>query len=102
MAQKSVSTLLAERQSKFIETRTIIESEVNKFLKSLEALDPDIQETLRVPKDVTARDLLPELWAEEFRPDVYQQQLTSLNNYIEQVRAYSDKLTQEAIECLQQ
>lgn len=102
MAQaNNVAYLLQQRMNKFIESRTIIDSEVNKFLKGLEQLDADVKVRLRVKDGVTTRDLLPSLWAEEFCMETYQQELASLKAYIAEVTAFADSLNQEALRCLQ-
>ena len=99
--EQSVSRLIQDRQNKFIETRTNIENEVNRFLQSLSGLDADIKEKCGVRDGVTARDLLPALWQEPFDENAYNSQKASLDTYIAQVRAVCDQLNQEAIACLQ-
>lgn len=103
MTEQSVSSLYQARNSQFIETRTIIECEVNKFLESLNKEDEDIKRQLGVKEGITCRDLLPELWkpTDEFDEAVYQTQLNSLLQYITQVQAICDKINAEAIACLQ-
>lgn len=97
----NIAALIQQRQTKFIETRTIIESEVNKFLTSLESQDDDIKINLQVQSGTTARDWLPSLWAEDFNMTQYQAELARLQAYIAKAKAYADNLAQEAIKCLQ-
>lgn len=103
MTQQSVASLIQARYSQFIETRTVIECEVNKFLESLNKEDEDIKKQLGVREGITCRDLLPELWKpdNEFNEEVYQTQLNSLLQYIQQVQVICDKINAEAIACLQ-
>lgn len=96
-----VAKLIRERENAFVETRTIIESEVNKFLKSLEELDADIKLKCGVKDGVTAKDLLPALWVEPFDEATYKVQKEKLDNYIAQVSNICDALNQEALACLQ-
>lgn len=101
MTANNISQLIQERQNKFIETRTIIESEVTKFLESLTNLDADIKEKCGVREGLTAKDLLPALWIEPFDQKAYNAQKAALDTYIAQVTAICDKLNEEALACLQ-
>ena len=94
--------LYQKRMNDFIEARTKIESEVNAFLRSLEVDDVEFRERCNVQEGLTARDVLPSLWAEEFDEATYQSELAKLNNYIASVRAISDQLNAEALACLQE
>lgn len=101
MSNVDVAQLIQSRQNKFVETRTIIEAEVNKFLQSLERLDPDVQARCGVKSGQTAKDLLPALWEEPFNKEQYQVQRASVDAYIAQVKVVCDQINKEAIECLQ-
>lgn len=101
MNEQNVARLIQERQNKFIETRTNIENEVNKFLESLNKLDADMQAKCGVTAGITAKDLLPALWVEPFDEAEYNRQLAALNTYIEQVEVICNQLNQEALLCLQ-
>ena len=94
--------LYQQRMNTFIETRTKIEQEVNRFLKSLEVDDEEFKAACNVRVGTTARDWLPSLWEEPFPEEKYQQEFAKLIEYIEQVRTVSDKIQQEAIACLQE
>ena len=102
MANVNVEQLIQIRQNKFIETRTIIDTEVNKFLKSLEALDADIQAKCNVVAGRTTKDILPSLWAEPFDEVAYQAELAKLQTYIAGVKTITDSVNEEALRCLQQ
>lgn len=93
--------LYQQRLNSFIETRTKIENEVNRFFKSLEVDDEDFKNACNVQVGATARGWLPALWEEPFNPEAYAQQLKRLNDYIQHVRSVSDKLQMEALACLQ-
>jgi hypothetical protein len=101
MSEQEIVKLLQDRQNEFIEKRTIIETEVNKFLKSLENQDEDIKQKCGTKDGVTARDLLPALWLEPFNEEEYKKQREALDTYIAQVSAVCDQLNQEAAACLQ-
>lgn len=101
MNEQNVAKLIQDRQNKFIETRTNIENEVNKFLQSLCSLDEDLKIKCGVKDGMTAKDLLPALWAEPFVEETYLQQKNALDTYIMQVKAICDQLNQEALLCLQ-
>lgn len=101
MTEQNIAALYQLRQNQFIETRTIIESEVNKFLESLRAQDESLKQQLGVKEGITCKDLLPELWADEPNIDNYNVQLNNLLTYIGQVHAICDGLNAEAIACLQ-
>lgn len=97
----NVTQLIQERQNQFIEKRTIIESEVNKFLQSLERLDADIKVRCKVVDGRTCHDVLPSLWIEPFNEENYLKEKEVLDNYISQVKIICDELNQEALTCLQ-
>lgn len=97
----NVAALIQQRQNKFIETRTIIEAEVNKFLAGLEAQDDDIKAKLNVQPGITARHWLPSLWSDDFNMEAYKQELAKLTDYMSKVKVYADNLNAEAIRCLQ-
>ena len=98
---QNVSRLIQERQNKFIETRTIIENEVNRFLQSLEAMDPDIQQRCGYKPGLDAKQLLSALWAEPFDEATYTTQLDNFNRYVNQARMICDEINKEALACLQ-
>lgn len=98
----SIEQLYAQRQNKFIEDRTIIETETDKFLRSLEQLDPVYQQQLNVVQGQTARDVIPALWAEPFDEEAYNQQRAVLDQRIENAKIICDQLNEEALRCLQE
>ena len=98
----SVEQLLAERQNKFIENRTIIEREVNTFLRSVETMDPVYQQQLNVVAGQTARDVMPALWAEPFDEAAYNAQRANFDAYVQRVKVVCDQLNAEALRCLQE
>lgn len=97
----TIEQLYAQRQAKFIEDRTIIESETDKFLRSLEQIDPVYQEQLGVIAGQTARQVIPALWEEPFNEEAYNQQRAALDQRIENARIVCDQLNEEARRCLQ-
>lgn len=99
--EANVAQLLRDRQNKFVEGRTVTEVEVNKFLKSLEALDEGERVQCKVVVGRTAKDVLPSLWQEPFNPEQYQAELLNLQNYIAGVKTFCDRINQEALACLQ-
>lgn len=98
----SIEQLYAQRQNKFIEDRTIIETETDKFLRSLEQLDPVYQQQLSVVQGQTARDVIPALWAEPFDEVAYNKQRSALDQRIENAKIICDQLNEEALRCLQE
>lgn len=103
VSQQSVAKLIQERQNKFIENRTKIETEVNKFLQSLEGLDEDVKArcTVKIYKGATAKQILPSLWVEPFSIDKYNQEKANFDNYVKAIQTVCDAINQEALECLQ-
>ena len=89
-------------QTVFIENRAFIESEINKFFASLANLTPDIQQQINYNPEVSARAVLPVLWADKFDKEVYEQQLKSFMEYFNSVAVVLDKLNQEALLCAHQ
>lgn len=101
MVNIDIANLLRQRQDEFVEKRTIIESEINKFLDSIAQLDPDVRTRCGYVPEAKAKSLVPELWNEPFRPEVYEQQLAGVLAYIKQVTAVCDEINREAQACLQ-
>lgn len=97
----TIEELYRQRQNKFIESRTVIESEVNQFLRSIEQLDVVFQTELCVIAGQTARDVLPALWEEPFDNERYSTQRALLDERITKATQLRDKLNAEAIQCLQ-
>lgn len=97
-----VTTLLRERQNKFIETRTLIASEVQKYLNSLNAMDAEVRAEILLPKGNTPQEILPALWVEPFDMEAYTEQLNQFQASVQSAKIYCDKLNQEALRCLQQ
>lgn len=101
MSAVNVEQLIQNRQNQFVETRTIIESEVDKFLRSLENLDLDLQVRCNVKAGVTAKMLLPSLWEEPFNKEKYLAERKAVDTYIAQVKSVCDQINEEALRCLQ-
>lgn len=98
----TIEQLYAQRQASFVEARTITETEVNKFLRSLEGLDMVFQQELQVVQGQTAKDVLPSLWAEPFVLEQYTAERRDLDARIAQAKQVADKLNAEALRCLQE
>ena len=98
---QNVSRLIQDRQNKFIETRTIIENEVNRFLQSLAAMDADVQQRCGYQPGLDAKQLLSALWTEPFDEAKYAVQLENFNRYVNQAKMVCDEINKEALACLQ-
>lgn len=97
-----VQAILRARQDAFIETRTRIESEVNKFLESVNQItDKRVTSIPGRPIGNTCREVLPELWNEPFNQAAYDAQVAALKSYIDQVTKVCDIINEEALRCLQ-
>lgn len=97
-----VTSLLRERQNKFIETRTLIASEVQKYLNSLNAMDAEVRAEILLPNGTTPQEILPALWTEPFDTEAYKEQLSHFQASVQSAKIYCDRLNQEALKCLQQ
>mgnify|MGYP001027830327 CR=1 FL=1 len=91
---------LKQRQEKFVETRTIIASEVTKFLNSLSALPDEIKAQAIMPTGTTAQEILPALWSDPFNQEEYEAQLSNFNRSVDSVTSICDALNEEAMKCL--
>ncbi|MCM1218881.1 MAG: hypothetical protein NC548_30735 [Lachnospiraceae bacterium] len=98
---QSIEQLYAALNTKFVEQRTLTEVEVNKFLRSVEELDPVFQQQIGVVQGQTARDVLPSLWSEPFDESRYLQERAAVEQRIQLAAAICDKLNEEALKCLQ-
>lgn len=99
---ENIQAQLQKRQNKFIETRTIIADQVNKYIASLAILSEEQKQQCIMPNGSRAEEVLPELWNEPFNEEVYNMQLMQLQKSIVSVTALRDRLNQEAMACLQQ
>ena len=98
----NVEELLRARQSKFVETRTRIEMEVNKFLESIDKTgDERVMSIVGRPAGKTCREVLPALWEERFDEEKYNEQRAAFDRYVNAVCMYVDALNTEALKCLQ-
>lgn len=102
LTQDNIAALLQQRQTEFIETRTTIESEVNRFLESIKKADEDVKKRCGYRESVTARELLPALWEDPFDKVKYASQLEQVNSYIASVSKIFDSINMEALKCLQE
>lgn len=93
----NIANLIQQRQAQFIETRRTIEMEVNRFLESLGTQDPDVQQKCGYQAGITAKDLLPALWAEPFVQATYNEQLEKLKTYIAGVMSVCDSFNKDAL-----
>ena len=98
---QTIQELYNLRQTKFIEARSTIKHEVDQFLESVKATDPSVFVGLEIPAGNTAEEILPSLWVEPFNQEQYNQELAKLNAFIAQIHIVTDRLNQEALECLQ-
>jgi len=97
-----VQAILRARQDAFIEKRTRIETEVNKFLESVNQISDERMTSIPGrPAGNTCREVLPELWNEPFNQSTYDAQLAVLNSYIASVQRVCDCINEEALKCLQ-
>lgn len=96
----SVKELFAKRQAVFIEKRTKIEGEVDKFLQGVREIDPVLLANITPLNGTTTREVLPALWEEPFDPEAYKEQLSLLQAYIAAVKEVADKLNEEALRVL--
>lgn len=99
---QSIEQLYAALNNKFIEQRTLTEVELNKFLKSLEGLDPVYQQELGFVAGRTARDMIPSLWVEPFDEAMYLQEKAIVDDLVSRSVTLCNKLNEEALRCLQE
>jgi len=99
---ENIQAQLQKRQNKFIETRTIIADQVNKYVASLAILNDEQRQQCIMPNGNKVEEILPELWHEPFDEEVYNTQLMHLQQSVASVTALCDRLNQEAIACLKQ
>lgn len=97
-----VQEILRTRQDAFVEKRTRIETEVDKFLESVNQItDERVTQVPGRPEGKNCREVLPALWKDPFDEEEYQKQLTALNSYVQAVQAVCDAINEDALKCLQ-
>lgn len=98
----NVEEILRVRQGKFVETRTRIEMEVNKFLESIDKIDDErVTSISGRPVGKTCNEVLPALWEDPFDETKYKMQLANLNQYVDAVKACVNDINSEALKRLQ-
>lgn len=100
-AQFNYEQAIQARQNKFIETRTIIDMEINKFIKSLESLGEECPQECRCLLGKTTQDILPALWAEDFDEAQYITELQNYRRYEMIATEFANRINEEANKCLQ-
>ncbi len=100
MVGQELEMALKQRQVKFVETRTVIASEVTKFLNSVQSLPEKVRVQVILPNGNTAQEILPALWEEPFDQAAYNSQLEAFNNSVRSVVTVCDALNEEAVKCL--
>lgn len=96
----NIEAALKQRQDKFIEARTIIFTEVQKFLESLQHIPEEEKAHMIMPSGSTPQEILPELWNDPFDVTVYEAQLAEFVKCVASVRDRCDYLNERALECL--
>ena len=95
-----VQQLIRARESKFVEDRTKIEIEVGKFFESIKDIEDEIKDIPGRPVGSSAKEVLPSLWVEPFDIERYKAELSTLQEYINNVVAYGNRINEEALRCL--
>lgn len=95
-----ISIALKQRQDKFVETRTIIATEINKFLESLGELTEEDRNNIKMPAGRSPQEILPALWVEPFDEAAYNEQLKEFSVCVSSAISYCDKLNERALACL--
>lgn len=96
----NVNELYRKRQEVFIERRTKIVDEVNKFLDGVKGIDPALLQGIPTLPGDTAKDVLPSMWEEPFDTEKYEKELAVFNTYVKYVKEVADKINEEAAHIL--
>lgn len=96
-----VQQLIRQKEAQFVEARTKVEMEINKFLESIKDIEEELKNIPGRPTGTCAKEIVPALWAEPFDQAAYNEQLAVFNAYVSAVVAYGDKVNEEALRCLQ-
>lgn len=97
---KRQSIMIKERTAAFIAARAEQELQVKKWGEDLKQVDPQLLGDIQLPAEITLHALVPELYAEEPRKAVYEEQLKKLNEFIESINQLAYKQYKEAQGCL--
>ena len=95
-----VAQLIKDKESKFVEQRTLTEVEINKFLESIKDIEDEIKDIPGKPTGTTAKEIVPSLWTEPFDEAKYKDEIEAFNAYVEEVVKFGDKINEEALACL--
>ena len=95
-----VNELYKKRQEVFIERRTTIATEVDKFLAGVAEIEPELIKDITPLNGTTAKEVLPSMWVEPFNIEAYERELAVLNDYINKIKSVADALNAEALKVL--
>ena len=96
----NVNELYRKRQEVFIERRTTIASEVDKFMQGVAGIDPELLKNVTPINGTNAKDILPSMWAEPFNIEAYKSELAIFDNYVRQIKQVADDLNTQALKIL--
>lgn len=96
----TVKQLYNARLQLFIERRSKVQAEVDRFLQSVKSINPERLAGIEPIEGDTAQEVLPALWREPYDSQQYEVELSRLQHYISQVKAVADELNAEALRIL--
>ena len=96
----NVNELYRKRQEVFIERRTTIASEVDKFMQGVAGIDPELLKNVTPINGTSAKEILPSMWIEPFDIEKYKQELSVFDNYVRQIKQVADELNAQALKIL--
>lgn len=96
----TVKQLYDARFQLFIERRSKVQSEVDRFLESVKSINPERLAGIEPIEGNTAQEVLPSLWKEPYNAEQYAVELSRLQRYIADVKAVADALNAEALRIL--
>ena len=100
MVQKDAQEALKKRTTQFIETRSVIQQSIDNYLKKLKSVDPELLKGIKPLRGSCAKEVVSALWEEPFNQDLYQQQLSEFNEFVNAVDAVAQQLADEAMKLL--
>lgn len=92
--------LIQKAREDFVHKRTKQELDVSAWAEKLKKVDPEVLRGVELPKDLTLRGLIPELYKDEPDPVIYHEQYVKAVELFEKVNVIAAEYNQEAKKCL--
>lgn len=100
--EADIEEMNREATEQFIKNKTIIETNINKFMESALLLKreyPEMFGSIEFPKGTTAEELVPAMYARDFDEEAYKSQLQVVINFNRAIQKVADTIASQPLSC---